>query len=66
MNAQPELEFLASSDHERCSSPFYRKRFPFSIGKFQRVRGLNGRYYCNETHASAAYLVPGDWHEKAL
>jgi len=66
MNVQLELEFLASGDHERCASAYCRKRFPFNDGRFQRVRGLDGRYYCNETHASAAYLVPGDRHEKTL
>jgi len=63
---QLELDYLASGNHEQCHSPFCRKRFPFIDGKFQRVRALDGHYYCNETHASQAYLVPGDRHEKAL
>ncbi len=41
MNVQLALDFLASGSHERCNSPYCRKRFPFSDGKFQRVKGLD-------------------------
>lgn len=66
MNTQLALDFLASGSHERCGSPYCRTRFPFVDGKFQRVKALDGKYYCNELHASAAYLVPGAQYEKTV
>jgi hypothetical protein len=57
MNVQLALDFLASGSHERCNSPYCRKRFPFSDGKFQRVKGLDEQWYCDTKCGSAAYLV---------
>lgn len=50
---QLELD-LSNGDHEKCA--WCRKRFVWLSNAFIRIKALDGRYYCNETHASAQYL----------
>src|SRR5258705_375628 len=57
---------LASGSHERCGSPFCRKRFPFTNGKFQRVKRLDEQWYCDAVCASRHYLTQGAVNEKTL
>jgi len=45
------LEELGSGGHERCH--FCRKSFTILDGKMVRFKGMDGRYYCSEVHASA-------------
>lgn len=50
------LEELASGAHERCA--WCRKSFPLDEnGKLARHTGLDGKYYCSPTHASATYIA---------
>lgn len=60
MNMQISLDLLASGDHERCGNPRCRTRFPFTDGKFQRVKGLDMQWYCDSHCASGPYLTPRD------
>jgi hypothetical protein len=38
------LEELGDGRHERCSNPHCRAEFSFYEGKFQRERGVDGRW----------------------
>lgn len=51
------LEELVNGNHERCGNPRCWKTFPHIEGKFQRVKGLDERYYCNAQCASRQYLA---------
>lgn len=53
----PSLESLANGDHERCA--WCKAPFWVQDGRMQRLRGLDGKYYCNEVHASAEGLMWG-------
>ncbi len=52
------LDQFISGDHERCSNPSCRNQFPLYDGKFQRVRGLDAKWYCDSHCASGPYLTP--------
>jgi hypothetical protein len=51
------LEELGDGRHERCSNPHCRDEFSFYEGKFQRVRGVDARWYCDTICASGPYLT---------
>lgn len=50
------LEDLATGAHERCA--WCRAPFLIVGGHLQSFKALDGRYYCEEAHASAPYLTP--------
>jgi len=49
------LDELVRGNHEQCA--WCKAPFAFTDGKMQRVRGLDGKYYCDQTHASAPYIT---------
>lgn len=51
---------LANGSHERCGNPTCRGYFPLVDNKFQRVKGLDGRWYCDSHCASGPYLTSRD------
>ena len=51
------LDLLVSGDQEQCSNPQCKTSFPFFKGKFQRVRGLDAKWYCDSHCASGPYLT---------
>jgi hypothetical protein len=53
---QISLEELADGVHERCA--WCHAPFIHTQGKWQRFKALDGKYYCDETHASAPFLTP--------
>lgn len=55
--AMPRDQLIAGS-HERCNDPHCRALFHHIDGKFQRVRGRDALYYCDEMCASRPYLTP--------
>jgi hypothetical protein len=57
-NNEPSIEDLGTGRHERCNNRFCRGRFPFIDGKFTRVRGVDGRYYCDAFCSNGPYLTP--------
>lgn len=54
------IEQLASGEHEKCA--WCRANFVWTQGSWQRHLALDGKYYCDATHASAQYLqAPKQW-----
>lgn len=51
----PTRDDLADGRHERCAH--CKARFPFDGAQLVRVRALDGKWYCNEVHASAPYAM---------
>lgn len=49
-------EQLATGSHEKCA--WCRAPFVWSNGAWDRYKALDGKYYCQESHASAPYLTP--------
>lgn len=45
---------VVRGEHEKCA--WCKKKFAWVNDAFVRVKGLDEKYYCNETHASAPYL----------
>jgi hypothetical protein len=52
------LEQLDNGDHERCANAQCRTPFLIHDGKFARIRGLDGCWYCDSHCASGPYLTP--------
>jgi hypothetical protein len=48
---------LAAGMHERCNNPFCRASFPFTDGKFTRMKALDGKFYCDAFCGSGPYLT---------
>lgn len=54
---------LVDGNHERCT--WCRK--PLWVnGSWQRVKGLDDKYYCTEVHASAPYITTRTHQELSL
>lgn len=53
----PSMESLARGDFEKCA--WCKTAFPVIDDRMQRVRGLNGKFYCGPVHASAEGLMWG-------